>query len=68
MIPQKEGVVTIQYDDGKEYTGNYRIVKGWVTVKSIFGTEKAQLISPDANPEPLVRFLLHEIIKKALKK
>jgi len=68
MIPKKHGRVTIKGDDGKEHSGYYHVEKGSVTVNAKDGSRKAQLSSPDSEPELLAETLLREIIKDGLKK
>ncbi len=64
MIPRKHGRVTIKGVDGKEHSGYYHVERDLVTVNAEHRSRKAQLSSPDSDPEPLAEILLREIIKE----
>jgi hypothetical protein len=67
MVHKKEGAVTQLGDDGREYSGYYHFDNDLLTVSCKFGTEKTYL-ARGADPEPLARILLANIIKNAPKK
>lgn len=60
MAYKNEGTITVNHN-GKDYSATYRIEKGVITVRTVYGSKSTQLGS--SPPESLARMLLSEMIQ-----